>query len=137
MAPYVCRSDHPARTHHPVSDTPSRPTTALAGRYRIERELGAGGTATVYLAHNLRHDREVEVKVMLSQVCAELAADRVLLESSTSARLPHPHIVPVFDSGDADGQLFFVMPPARACPRVSPHCETARADGTPLHAAQS
>ena len=87
-----------------------RLTTALADRYRIERELGAGGMATVYLAHDLRHEREVAVKVMRPEVSADLASDRFLLEIRTSARLQHPHIVPVFDSGDADGQLFFVMP---------------------------
>ncbi len=113
IAPHVCRSDHPARTHRLVSDTLSRLTTALAGRYRIERELGAGGMATVYLAHDLRHDREVAVKVIRPEVSAELAADRFLLEIRTSARLQHPHIVPVFDSGDAPrrGQTDEEAPP--------------------------
>ena len=90
--------------------TVAKLTAALADRYRIERELGVGGMATVYLAHDLRHDREVAVKVMRPEVSAELASDRFLLEIRTSARLQHPHIVPVFDSGEADGQLFFVMP---------------------------
>ena len=88
--------------------TVAKLTAALADRYRIERELGVGGMATVYLAHDLRHDREVAVKVMRPEVSAELASDRFLLEIRTSARLQHPHIVPVFDSGEADGQLFFV-----------------------------
>ncbi|WP_310569944.1 protein kinase [Gemmatimonas sp.] len=93
-----------------MSSVVDRLRIALADRYRIERELGAGGMATVYLAHDLRHDREVAVKVMHPEVSAELATDRFLLEIRTSARLQHPHIVPVFDSGEADGQLFFVMP---------------------------
>jgi len=91
-------------------DTITRLGASLADRYRIERELGAGGMATVYLAHDLKHDRDVAVKVMRPEVSAELASDRFLLEIRTSARLQHPHIVPVFDSGEADGQLFFVMP---------------------------
>ena len=93
-----------------VTATIDRLNNALGDRYLVERELGQGGMATVYLAHDVRHDREVAVKVMRPEVSAELASDRFLLEIRTSARLQHPHIVPVFDSGDADGQLFFVMP---------------------------
>jgi serine/threonine protein kinase/tetratricopeptide (TPR) repeat protein len=72
---------------------------ALADRYRIERELGAGGMATVYLAQDLKHDRKVAIKVMKPEVSAELAADRFLREIRTTANLQHPNIVPVFDSG--------------------------------------
>jgi hypothetical protein len=96
-------------------------TSALADRYRIERELGAGAMATVYLAHDLKHDRQVAIKVMRPEVSAELVADRFLLEIRTTANLQHPHIVPVFDSGIVRaGQpehgearadlLFYVMP---------------------------
>ena len=85
-------------------------SAALADRYRIERELGAGGMATVYLAQDLKHDRKVAIKVMRPEVSAELAADRFLREIRTTANLQHPHIVPVFDSGSAEGQLYFVMP---------------------------
>jgi eukaryotic-like serine/threonine-protein kinase len=83
---------------------------ALADRYRIEGELGRGGMATVYLAYDLRHDRRVAVKVLRPEVSAELATDRFLLEIRTTANLQHPHIVPVFDSGSADGEYYFVMP---------------------------
>jgi len=99
----------------PMTDT-NRLTAALAGRYRIERELGAGGMATVYLAQDLRHDRKVAVKVMKSEVSAGLAADRFLREIRTTANLQHPNIVPVFDSGSVPGpdgsvlSLYFVMP---------------------------
>ena len=89
---------------------PDRLTAALADRYRIERELGAGGMATVYLAHDIKHDRDVALKVMRPELSVELSTDRFLREIHASARLQHPHIVPVFDSGSADGQLFFVMP---------------------------
>ncbi len=87
-----------------------RLTAALADRYTLERELGAGGMATVYLAQDLRHHRPVAIKVMRPEVSAELAADRFLLEIRTTANLQHPHIVPVFDSGAVDGVLYFVMP---------------------------
>ena len=83
---------------------------ALADRYRIERELGAGGMATVYLAHDLKHDRQVAVKVLHPHLAAVLGAERFLKEIKTTANLQHPHILPLFDSGDADGLLFYVMP---------------------------
>jgi len=89
---------------------------SLADRYAIERELGAGGMATVYLAHDIKHDRKVAIKVMRPEVSAELAADRFLREIRTTANLQHPHIVPVFDSGSVEGAdasgrvLYFVMP---------------------------
>ncbi|MEJ2340450.1 MAG: protein kinase, partial [Gemmatimonadales bacterium] len=84
--------------------------TALADRYRIERELGAGGMATVYLAEDLKHDRQVAIKVLRPELAAVLGADRFIQEIKTTASLQHPHILPLFDSGQADGFLFFVMP---------------------------
>ena len=90
--------------------TIDRLTTALADRYRIERELGAGGMATVYLAEDLKHDRLVAVKVLKPELAAVLGADRFVVEIKTTAALPHPHILPLFDSGTADGFLFYVMP---------------------------
>src|SRR5512144_2364911 len=83
---------------------------ALADRYRVERELGAGGMATVYLAHDLRHDRDVAIKVLHPDLGAALGSDRFLAEIRTTARLQHPHILPLLDSGAADGLLYYVMP---------------------------
>jgi len=85
-------------------------TAALADRYRIERELGAGGMATVYLAEDLKHDRRVAVKVLRPELAAAIGAERFLAEIRTTAALQHPHILPLFDSGIADGLLFYVMP---------------------------
>jgi eukaryotic-like serine/threonine-protein kinase len=87
-----------------------RLAAALADRYRIERELGAGGMATVYLAYDLRHDRQVAIKVLHPDLAAALGAERFLTEIKTTARLQHPHILPLLDSGAADGLLFYVMP---------------------------
>ncbi|MFI5209904.1 MAG: protein kinase [Gemmatimonadales bacterium] len=78
-------------------------TAALADRYRIERELGQGGMATVYLAHDLRHDRKVAVKVLRPELAAVIGAERFLSEIKTTAKLNHPHILPVFDSGQVEG----------------------------------
>jgi serine/threonine protein kinase len=83
---------------------------ALAGRYRIERELGVGGMATVYLAKDLRHDRNVALKVLRAELGAVIGAERFLAEIRTTANLQHPHILALFDSGEADGLLYFVMP---------------------------
>ena len=94
---------------HPTS-IPTRLTTALAERYRLERELGEGGMATVYLAHDLKHDRDVAIKVLHPDLGAALGGDRFLSEIRTTARLQHPHILPLLDSGDADGLLYYVMP---------------------------
>jgi serine/threonine-protein kinase len=82
----------------------------LADRYRIIRELGAGGMATVYLAQDLRHDRKVALKVLKPELAALLGAERFVAEIRTTASLQHPHILPLFDSGNADGFLYFVMP---------------------------
>ena len=90
--------------------TNERLTAALAGRYRLLRELGAGGMATVYLAADERHDREVAVKVLRPELAAVIGAERFLAEIKTTARLQHPHILPLHDSGEADGFLYYVMP---------------------------
>ncbi len=88
----------------------ARLTTALADRYRLERELGAGGMATVYLAHDLKHDRKVAIKVLRPELAAVIGADRFLSEIKTTANLQHPHILPLHDSGAADSFLYYVMP---------------------------
>ena len=90
--------------------TMARLTAALADRYRVERELGAGGMATVYLAHDLRHDRDVAIKVLHPDLGVALGSERFLSEIRTTARLQHPHILPLLDSGEADGLLYYVMP---------------------------
>jgi serine/threonine-protein kinase len=89
---------------------PGRLAAALDDRYRIERELGQGGMATVYLAHDLKHDRKVALKVLKPELAAVLGAERFVQEIKTTASLQHPHILPLFDSGTADGFLFYVMP---------------------------
>ena len=83
---------------------------ALAGRYILDRELGRGGMATVYLADDVRHERRVALKVLNPELSHALGADRFLREIKLAARLNHPHIVPLFDSGDAAGSLYYVMP---------------------------
>ncbi len=93
-----------------MTDVLIRLTSALSDRYRIDRELGQGGMATVYLAHDRRHERDVAIKVLHPDLGAALGGDRFLSEIRTTARLQHPHILPLLDSGDADGLLFYVMP---------------------------
>ena len=88
----------------------ARLATALADRYRLERELGQGGMATVYLAEDLRHDRKVALKVLKPELAAVLGAERFVVEIKTTAALQHPHILPLFDSGTAEGFLYYVMP---------------------------
>ncbi len=83
---------------------------ALKGRYDIERELGAGGMATVYLAHDVRHDRKVALKVLRPELSAILGAERFVNEIRTTANLQHPNILPLHDSGEVDGLVFYVMP---------------------------
>ncbi len=83
---------------------------ALSDRYRIERELGQGGMATVYLAEDLKHKRRVALKVLKPELAAVLGAERFVQEITTTAALQHPHILALFDSGTADGFLFYVMP---------------------------
>jgi serine/threonine-protein kinase len=87
-----------------------RLNAALAGRYTIERELGAGGMATVFLAEDLKHKRKVALKVLKPELAAVLGAERFVQEITTTASLQHPHILSLFDSGTADGFLFYVMP---------------------------
>jgi Tol biopolymer transport system component/tRNA A-37 threonylcarbamoyl transferase component Bud32 len=88
----------------------TRLAAALADRYRIDRELGQGGMATVYLAEDLKHKRNVAIKVLRPELAAVLGAERFVQEITTTAALQHPHILPLFDSGSADGFLFYVMP---------------------------
>src|SRR5512134_1285113 len=83
---------------------------AFAGRYQLERELGRGGMATVYLAQDLKHQRQVALKVLKPELAAVLGADRFVQEITTTAALQHPHILPLFDSGSAGGFLYYVMP---------------------------
>ncbi len=93
-----------------MTPVPSHLTTALFDSYRIERELGAGGMATVYLAYDVRHDRRVALKVLKPELSAVVGADRFLAEIRTTANLQHPHILPLHDSGSVDGAVFYVMP---------------------------
>jgi eukaryotic-like serine/threonine-protein kinase len=85
-------------------------TAMLADRYRIDRELGHGGMATVFLAEDLRHHRNVAIKVLHPDLAQSLGADRFLREIETTANLRHPHILPLYDSGAGSGLLFYVMP---------------------------
>ena len=87
-----------------------RVQAALGTRYRLVRELGAGGMATVFLATDLKHDREVAIKVLRSDLAAVLGVERFLAEVKISAGLDHPHILTLIDSGEADGILYYVMP---------------------------
>ena len=93
-----------------MTSLPDRLAAALADRYRIERELGQGGMATVYLAHDVKHDRQVAVKVLRPELAAVIGAERFVQEIKTTANLSHPHILPLFDSGTADSFLYYVMP---------------------------
>ena len=93
-----------------MSDAVTRLNAALEGRYVIERELGEGGMATVYLADDLKHERQVALKVLKPELAAVVGAERFLAEIKTTAQLQHPHILPLHDSGEADGFLFYVMP---------------------------
>ncbi|HEU5041470.1 MAG TPA: protein kinase, partial [Gemmatimonadales bacterium] len=93
-----------------MPDLLGRLQSALTNHYRIERELGAGGMATVYLAEDVRHDRRVALKVLRPELAAVIGAERFLAEIKLTANLQHPHILPLFDSGEADGYLYYVMP---------------------------
>ena len=93
-----------------MTPAPDRLIAALADRYRIERELGQGGMATVYLAEDLKHDRKVALKVLKPELAAVIGAERFLAEIKTTANLQHPHILALFDSGEVDGTVFYVMP---------------------------
>ncbi|MGK7311456.1 MAG: serine/threonine-protein kinase, partial [Candidatus Longimicrobiales bacterium M2_2A_002] len=93
-----------------MSEMIDRLNTALEGRYRIAEELGEGGMATVFLAEDLRHERQVALKVLKPELAAVVGAERFLAEIKTTAQLQHPHILPLHDSGEADSFLFYVMP---------------------------
>src|SRR5207249_4458108 len=93
-----------------MADVLERVRASLAGRCTIERELGRGGMATVYLAHDLRHDRFVALKVLHPELAQTLGPERFQREIKLAARLQHPHILTVLDSGEAAGQLWFTMP---------------------------
>ena len=93
-----------------MTNPPERLVAALADRYRIERELGVGGMATVYLAEDLKHDRKVALKVLKPELAAVIGGERFVVEIKTTAALQHPHILPLFDSGTVDGFLYYVMP---------------------------
>jgi len=93
-----------------VLDLTQRLSAALASRYRIERPLGRGGMATVFLAEDLKHRRRVAIKVMEPEIAAAIGPQRFLREIETAARLTHPHILPLHDSGEADGLLYYVTP---------------------------
>ncbi len=93
-----------------MTATLDRLKESLAGRHRIERELGQGEMATVYLAEDLKHKRKVALKVLKPELAAALGAERFLVEIATTANLRHPHILPLYDSGNADGTLFYVVP---------------------------
>ena len=93
-----------------MTDSAARFAAVLAHRYAIEREFGSGGMATVYLARDVRHDRKVALKVLREDWSAALGAERFLTEIKVTANLQHPNIVPLFDSGEAEGRLFYVMP---------------------------
>ncbi len=93
-----------------MNDLFDRLRAAVADRYRIERELGQGGMAMVYLAHDLRHERRVALKILRPELAAVIGAERFLAEIKTTANLQHPHILPLHDSGEAGGSVFYVMP---------------------------
>ena len=93
-----------------MAETTLRLNAALEGRYHLTRQLGEGGMATVYLADDLRHDRRVALKVLKPELAAAVGSDRFLAEIRTTANLHHPHILALYDSGEADGLLFYVMP---------------------------
>ncbi|MBA2627108.1 MAG: serine/threonine protein kinase, partial [Gemmatimonadales bacterium] len=93
-----------------MTDASARLSSAISDRYLVERELGQGGMATVYLAEDLRHGRRVAIKVLREELSASLGKERFLREIRVAAALQHPHILPLYDSGEADGLLFYVMP---------------------------
>ncbi len=93
-----------------MTDVFDRLKAALSDRYTIERGIGSGGMATVYLAEDLKHHRKVAVKVLRPELAASLGVERFVREIEIAANLTHPHILPLFDSGEADGFLYYVMP---------------------------
>jgi serine/threonine protein kinase len=93
-----------------MADLPAAFTNAIRDRYVVEREIGAGGMATVHLARDVRHNRHVALKVLKPELAAALGSERFLKEIEIAARLTHPHIIPLYDSGEAEGLLYYVMP---------------------------
>src|SRR5216110_3433187 len=91
-------------------DDASTLATALGGRYEIEREIGRGGMATVYLARDIKHQRKVALKVLDPELGAVLGVDRFLSEIAVTANLQHPNLLPLYDSGESNGLLYYVMP---------------------------
>src|SRR5205809_7324343 len=94
----------------PVGDAPFTLKTSLADRYTIERLLGHGGMATVHLAEERKHKRKVAIKVLKQEFSASVGAERFMREIGIAAQLSHPHIVPLIDSGESDGSLYYVSP---------------------------
>src|SRR4051812_29114175 len=101
---------HPSCHTLPMPTLGERWARSLTERYAIERQIGEGGMATVFLARDLRHDRQVAIKVLREDVAQHMGAERFLREIRTTATLNHPHIVPLHDSGEADGIVYYVMP---------------------------
>ncbi len=99
-----------------MNDLLRRVQTAVSSRYRIEREVGSGGMAVVFLAEDLRHRRRVALKVLRPDLASEIGPGRFLREIETVARLTHPHILPIHDSGEASGFLYYVMPYVEGSP---------------------
>ena len=93
-----------------MADDVSRLTSAVADRYQIDREIGRGGMATVYLARDIRHHRNVALKVLNPELGAVLGVERFLAEIQVTANLQHPNLLPLFDSGEVNGLLYYVMP---------------------------
>jgi serine/threonine protein kinase len=93
-----------------MTDPPDSVADALRDRYTLQRELGRGGMAVVYLAHDIRHGRPVALKILHPEVAAALGPERFLREIQLTARLQHPHILPIHDSGEASGRLWYTMP---------------------------
>jgi serine/threonine-protein kinase len=107
---YIQRADDPTIQPTVSSEPPPQVLRSLSDRYLIEREVGAGGMATVYLAHDTRHDRHVALKVLRPELAAVIGAARFLAEIKTTANLQHPNILPLHDSGECDGTVYYVMP---------------------------
>src|SRR6188472_3836544 len=111
---FHCPPNHPwvlpSQPRIRMLDADPRLVAALADHYRIERKLGAGGMATVYLAHDLRHARNVALKVLRPELAAVIGGERFLAEIKTTANLQHPHILALFDSGSVNGIVFYAMP---------------------------
>src|SRR5215471_7957553 len=93
-----------------MSDSLAALNDLLAGRYRVERQIGEGGMASVFVADDLKHHRKVAIKVLRPELAAAIGVDRFLKEIEITARLQHPHILPLHDSGAAGGSVYYVMP---------------------------